>query len=67
MDIGKSLKLALIHQGKTQSEIAASMGVSRAYVSAIANNEKTLSLSKLSFMSSIIGMPVSEFIALGEA
>ncbi len=66
MNIGKSIKLALVHQEKTQTELAATIGVSRAYMSTVANNQKAPNLMMVATIAGALDMTVSNFIALGE-
>ena len=66
MNIGKSIKLALINKDIKSKDLAASMGVSGAYVSMLANNQKSPTTRLLSHIASSLGYSVSEFIALGE-
>ena len=66
MNIGKSLKIALIEKDMKSKDLASSMGVSQPYVSSVANNSKAVSIRLISQMASCLGYSVSEFIALGE-
>lgn len=66
MNIGKSLKIALINKGMKSKELAAEMGVSCAHVSAIATGVKIPSLHKLAVICNFLDYKVSVFIALGE-
>jgi len=66
MNISKSLKIALIHKDKSQKWLALELGVSNAYISAIANNKKSISLRSLNTISSTLDIKASEFIRLGE-
>jgi transcriptional regulator with XRE-family HTH domain len=66
LDISKSIKIALVHSGQNQKWLAVKMGVSEAHVSDISRGSKSISLQKLSHISSIFDYKVSEFIALGE-
>ncbi len=66
MNIGKSLKIALIEKDMKSKDLASSMGVSQPYVSSVANNSKSVSIRLISQMASCLGYSVSEFIALGE-
>ena len=66
MNIGKSIKLALLNKDVKSKDLAAKMGVSGAYVSLLANNKKSPTTRVLSHIASSLGYSVSEFIALGE-
>jgi len=65
MDIGKSIQIALIHQGIKKKDLADQLEVSRTYVSFLVGSE-TCSPTMLNRLSRVFGMKASEFIALGE-
>lgn len=66
MDVAKSLSEALHINRKTQTWLSNELGCTTTYVNTIYLGEKIPSLNKLNKISSILGMKLSEFIALGE-
>lgn len=66
MDIQKSIRLALAHKGIRATELAAKMGVSDQYISAVITGKKQPNLQAIASMAMITGFKPSEFIALGE-
>lgn|GEM_PF-2493243 len=66
MDIQKSIRLAMAHNGIKANELAARMGVSEPYVSNLINGKKFPTLQNVAAMAMITGFMPSEFIALGE-
>lgn len=66
MDIQKSIRLAMAHNGLKANELAAKMGVSEPYLSNLINGKKQPTLQNLASMAMITGFKPSEFIALGE-
>jgi DNA-binding Xre family transcriptional regulator len=66
MNIGKSLKIALINRNMKNTTLAEKLGVSDAYVSAIACGTKSVSLTMLKNICDCLDYKTSEFIALGE-
>lgn len=66
MNIGKSIKLALVHKDTSASQLAAKLGVSRQYMSAVINGHKPPTCMVLCSISQILGYKLSEMIALGE-
>ena len=65
MNLSKSIELALINKGIKKSELAVLMNVRRTHVSTWIRSG-TMTMSNLVKMCGVFGMPVSEFIALGE-
>lgn len=65
MNIGKSLKLALIEKDQTQTWLAAEMGRYPQQISKWANSG-TMQVKNLEEICQHLGMKVSEFIKLGE-
>ena len=66
MNLGKSIKLALIYSDMTAIELAKKAGISEAQLSLIANNKRGASVKTIASISSALGMPASKLIALGE-
>lgn len=66
MNVGKSIKIALINKDMLSQDLAAKMGVSPSYISGLANASKNPSIKTVMRIALAFGMPVSEFIALGE-
>ena len=66
MNIGKSIKHALVDKDIKAKDLAVELGVTPAYVSALSNGNKSAGARLLLKLSIVFGMPVSEFIALGE-
>lgn len=65
MNTGKSIKLALIHKGWSQKELAEKLGTSNVTVSILANGYQCSS-ARLKDLAEVFEMKVSDFIALGE-
>ena len=65
MNIGKSTKIALVKQEKSQGWLAEQLGVTRQRATAIANS-KEAGASTLERLAKVFNMTVSEFIELGE-
>lgn len=65
MNLGTSIKVALAKQGKNQTWLADQMNVSTNAVSKICTQNKA-GTERLNKICEILGMPLSEFIALGE-
>jgi DNA-binding XRE family transcriptional regulator len=67
MNLGKSIKIALLNAGKDKDQawLADQIGVSRTWMTAIANrpHSDTKHAEKIA---SVLGMKTSELIALGE-
>lgn len=66
MDLGKSLRLAIAHRNMKTKDIAVIAGVTPSYISMIANNKTTPSLSIIMKICEEMDYKLSEFIALGE-
>lgn len=65
MNIGKSLKIALLKVDQDQHGLAEKMGVHQSAISRIASG-KTITTETLSRIAVAFNMKVSEFIKLGE-
>ena len=65
MNVGNSLKIALVRAGMSQQELAKKMQCGTVWVSRLAN-KKTADLKTIESLAAIFGMKVSEFLALGE-
>jgi len=66
MNIPLSIKYALVKHSKKQKELATTLNVTPAYISAVAAGTKKPSLDFVIKCSLFFKMKVSEFIALGE-
>lgn len=65
MNVGKSIKVALAMRGMKQIDLARQIEVSEVYMSRIANTQHA-GMGTVTKLAAALGMPVSEFIALGE-
>lgn len=65
MDVSLSLKRARIQRGLTASEVCDGVGISRARYYAM-SRQKSIKTETLQKLADFFGLPVSEFIALGE-
>lgn len=65
MDLGKSLKIALVKANKSQSELAKDFGVTRQKVNRWATTGN-MTKETIQSLSEYFGLKVSEFVALGE-
>lgn len=65
MNVGRSIKVALAKRGMRQHELAGKMGITASSMSQLANQEHCMT-STLQRLADIFGMPVSEFVQLGE-
>lgn len=65
MDIGKSLKMALIKNNMEQSDLATKIGIHQSNISKISCG-KTITTETLSRLATAFNMKVSEFVAIGE-
>ena len=66
MNIGKSIKLALIHTNTEQKELAQIMGVTKQFVSGLSTGSRPASINMIKRLAEALDYKVSEFIALGE-
>jgi len=66
MNIGKSLRIAMVKRDMGQQEVADKAGISRVYVSQICRNRAKVSQDLLERLAKAVDYSVSEFIALGE-
>lgn len=65
MNVGNSLKVALIKKGMSQTALAEQMGVHVQWVNKLANSQSA-SQATITTLAEALGMKASEFIALGE-
>lgn len=65
MNVGKSLKVALIKREMSQTELAKKMNVHVQWISKLANSQSA-SQASIVGLSDALGMKVSEFVRLGE-
>lgn len=65
MNIGNSLKVALIKKGISQTQLAKQMGVHTQWINKLANSE-TASQGTIVSLAVALDMKTSEFISLGE-
>jgi len=65
MNVGKSIKMALVKVDKKQTWLAEQLGISSRQVNKVANNESA-SGKTIEKMAEVFGMKVSDFLALGE-
>lgn len=65
MNIGKSIRKALIDHDMRQNQLAAKMGVGVRWMSRMANS-RTTSMQTVETLAAQFDMTVSEFIKLGE-
>ena len=66
MNLGKSIKLALVYSNMSAIELAKRTGLSDATVSLMANNHRGASVATINKIAAAFDMKVSELIALGE-
>lgn len=66
MNIGKSIKRALLDKGMKQGELAKSLKTTPAYMSRVANGKAHVNTLVLEKIADEFDMPVSEFVKLGE-
>ena len=65
MNIGKSLKIALIQNNMEQADLADRMGIHQSNISKISRG-KTITTETLQRIAKAFNMKVSEFLAIGE-
>lgn len=65
MNIGKSIRKALIDHDMRQNQLAAKMGVGVRWMSRMANS-RTTSMQTVEALAAQFDMKVSDFVALGE-
>lgn len=65
MNVGKSIKMALVKVDKKQTWLAEQLGISSRQVNKVANAESA-SGKTIEKMADVFGMKVSDFLALGE-
>ena len=66
MNIGKSIKYALIERDMRAQELAHKAGMSKSYLSQIANGHRQPGIDIVGTIAKSLDYSVSEFIALGE-
>jgi len=66
MNIGRSLKIALVMKEMRQTELAEKIGCNQSNISYWASRGSKIHLETVEKLASALGYPVSEFIALGE-
>lgn len=67
MDISKSIRIALARDNRKQIWLAEQMDVSPAYAGRLVNGTASPGSRTIEKLAAVFGMPVSEFIALGES
>lgn len=65
MNVGKSLKLALVKRGMTQAALARKLGKSARWINVLANSSGA-SRATIEMLANELEMKPSEFVALGE-
>lgn len=65
MNIGNSIRIAMVKCGMRQQDVAKKVGVTRTYISGLCNGRKP-SQDLIVKLADCFNMPVSEFIKLGE-
>lgn len=66
MNLGKSLKIALINKGMTQIELANKLSITPAHISRVANGVAKMNEDLLSRITTELDMKASDFVRLGE-
>lgn len=66
MNLGRSLKIAMIQQDMLQKDLAKILGVSASTMANLANNRGVCKQDRLEKIATALNMSVSSFIALGE-
>jgi plasmid maintenance system antidote protein VapI len=66
MNLGKSLKKALLEQGMSQLALAAKLSITPANLNRLANGHTNMNAPMIARISKEFGMKASEFVALGE-
>ena len=65
MHLGNAVKIALVMKGMKQKDLAETMGVTTVYVSRICCQE-SIGMNTVKSIADVLGMKVSELVALGE-
>lgn len=65
MNVGKSIKHALVKKGMNQTQLAAQMHRTRVWVNQLANS-RSASMATVESLAAAFDMKVSDFLALGE-
>lgn len=66
VNLGKSLKVALVLRGLNQSQLARQQGWNLRSLNKLANNSESGTVNNINKLSAALGMKPSEFVALGE-
>lgn len=66
MDIKKSIRVALAHQGLNQGDLAKALGMSDSALSQMLNR-KSITSEKINQIAVALKMKASELVAIGEA
>lgn len=66
MNLGKSLKKALLERGMSQLTLAAKLGITPANLNRLANGHTNMNAPMLLRISQEFSMKASEFVKLGE-
>lgn len=66
MNIGKSIRVACAMNGWTQKDLSTASGISTVTISHLVSGKTGCKQKTLEALTSALGMPVSEFVALGE-
>lgn len=65
MNVGISIKVALAKRGMSQTQLAEQLRCTKVWINRLANS-KSASMDTVQRLADAFGLPVSEFIALGE-
>lgn len=65
MNVGKSIKHALVKRGINQTQLAAQMKCTQVWINRLANS-RSASMATIESLSAAFNMKVSDFLALGE-
>ena len=66
MNLGLSIKLALVYENRSAHDLSLSIGRSEAYISMIVNKKRNPSIVIVEQIAKELGYKTSELIALGE-
>lgn len=65
MNVGKSIKHALVKRGINQTQLAAQMKCTQVWINRLANS-RSASMATVESLAEALDMKVSDFLALGE-
>lgn len=65
MNVGKSIKHALVKRGINQTQLAAQMKCTQVWINRLANS-RSASMATIESLAAALDMKVSDFLALGE-